>query len=229
MAGVTTPPGGATRFIETTRGLLSYSQLAPLLAERVLDVERAIASGEFSPQPLAGELLLQFHLKICGDLVPAWSGRWRDAEVRVGEHHPPQPYKVAQLMHDYGEDLHVRLQNTSGHMDELLLETLAFAEGRLLSIHPFNDFNGRFTRLFLRELLRRLELPPVDLVPTEITGEIIYFAALHAGDHNDWQGCDHRRTHREEGRGCLSRHLSTENWTGCAVGPIGIRHGCPDR
>ena len=44
MAGETTPPGGATRFIQTTRGLLSYSQLAPLLAERVLRVEAAIAS-----------------------------------------------------------------------------------------------------------------------------------------------------------------------------------------
>ena len=187
MAGETTPSGGATRFIETTRGLLSYSHIAPLLAERVLDVERSIASGLFSAQPLAGEMILQFHLKICGELVPAWSGRWRDAEVRVGEHHPPPPYKVSGLMHDYGEDLRVRLQNTSVHMDELLLETLAFAEGRLLSIHPFNDFNGRVTRLFLRELLRRLELPPVDLVPTEITGEKTYFTALHAGDHNNWQ------------------------------------------
>lgn len=187
MAGETTPPDAATRFIETTRGLLSYSQLAPLLAERVLAVESALASGDFSPQPLAGELILQFHFKICGDLVPACSGRWRDAEVSVGEHHPPPPYKVATLMLDYGEDLRVRLQNTSGHMDDLLLETLAFAEGRLLSIHPFNDFNGRVTRLFLRELLRRLELPPVDLVPTDAPGEKTYFTALHAGDQNNWQ------------------------------------------
>ena len=187
MVGETTPPGGATRFIETTRGLLSYSQIAPLLAEGVLDVERSIASGDFSQQPLAGALILQFHHKICGELVPAWAGRWRDAEVRVGEHHPPPPFQVARLMHDYGEDLRVRLQNTSGRMDELLLETLAFAEGRLLSIHPFNDFNGRVTRLFIRELLHRLELPPVDLVPTDSDGEKTYFAALHAGDHNDWQ------------------------------------------
>ncbi len=28
-------------------------------------------------------------------------------------------------------------------MDELLLETLAFAEGPAPSIHPFTDFNGR--------------------------------------------------------------------------------------
>jgi CRISPR-associated endonuclease/helicase Cas3 len=149
-------------------------------------MERAIASGDFSQHPLAGELILHFHFKICSDLVPNWAGRWRDAEVSVGEHHPPPHYKIASLMRDYGEDLRFRLQNTSGHMDELLLETLAFAEGRLLSIHPFNDFNGRVTRLFLRELLRRLELPPVDLVPTDAAGAKNYFAALHAGDQNNW-------------------------------------------
>jgi len=91
------------------------------------------------------------------------------------------------LMRDYGEDLRIRLENASGHMDELLLETLAFAEGRLLSIHPFTDFNGRVTRLFLRELLRRFELPPVDLVPTNPTAEKEYFSALHAGDLLDWR------------------------------------------
>jgi CRISPR-associated endonuclease/helicase Cas3 len=91
------------------------------------------------------------------------------------------------LMQDYGEDLKVRLENVSGHLDKLLLETLAFAEGRLLSIHPFIDFNGRITRLFLRELLRRLELPPVDLVPTEKAEEKTYFAALHTGDRNEWK------------------------------------------
>jgi CRISPR-associated endonuclease/helicase Cas3 len=186
MAGETTPPGGATRFIETTRGLLSYSQLAPLLAERVLRVEHSIAEGGFTSQALGPKLILQFHAEIAGDLVPEWAGRWRNAEVRVGLHHPPPPHRVPMLMVDYGEDLQVRLQNASGHMDELLLETLAFAEGRLLSIHPFTDFNGRVARLFLRELLRRLDLPPVDLVPSDSSGEKPYFAALHAGDELNW-------------------------------------------
>lgn len=186
MAGDTTPPGGATRYIETTRGLLTYAQLAPLLAERVLRVERAIASGDFASHHLAAELLLRFHSEIASDLVPEWAGRWRTAEVRVGLHHPP-PHRVPVLMADYGEDLRVRLENASGHLDELLLETLAFAEGRLLSIHPFTDFNGRVTRLFLRELLRRLELPPVDLVPTDAVGETAYFAALRAGDERQWR------------------------------------------
>ena len=47
MAGGTAPPHGATRFVETTRGVLSYSQLAPILAERVLVIGRVTASGEF--------------------------------------------------------------------------------------------------------------------------------------------------------------------------------------
>ena len=187
MAPETSPPGGATRYIETSRGLLSYSQLAPLLAEQVLRVEREIASATFSDERLSPELILEFHRLITGELCPQWAGLWRDAEVRVGEHHPPPPYRVPMLMRDYGEDLRVRLENASRSIDDLLLETLAFAEGRLLSIHPFPDFNGRVTRLFLRELLRRLDLPPVDLVPTDPASEAQYRAALRAGDALNWR------------------------------------------
>ena len=187
MAPETSPPGGATRYIETSRGLLSYSQLAPLLAEQVLRVEREIASATFSDERLSPELILEFHRQITGELCPQWAGLWRDAEVRVGEHHPPPPYRVPMLMRDYGEDLRVRLENASRSIDDLLLETLAFAEGRLLSIHPFPDFNGRVTRLFLRELLRRLDLPPVDLVPTDPASEAQYRAALRAGDALNWR------------------------------------------
>jgi len=91
------------------------------------------------------------------------------------------------LMRDYGEDVRTRLANVTGHIDELLPETLAFAKGRLLSIHPFADFNGRVTRLFLREVLHRLKSPPVDLAPTDAAGETLYFAALQAGDLSGWQ------------------------------------------
>jgi CRISPR-associated endonuclease/helicase Cas3 len=187
MAGNTTPPDNATRYIETTRGVLTYSQIAPILAEKVLGVERLIESGAYSAQAMGSELLLKFHSQIAADLVPEWAGRWRATEVRVGFHHPPSPHRVPMLMRDYSEDLQTRLESASGRLNDLLLETLAFAEGRLLSIHPFTDFNGRATRLFLRELLRRLELPPVDLVPTDSAGEEVYFAALRAGDDRQWR------------------------------------------
>src|SRR5712692_668 len=83
-------------------------------------------------------------------------------------------------------DLQVRL-SAAGETDSFLLEALAFSEGRLLSVHPFADFNGRVTRVWLREILRRLDLPPVQLAPNEEPARGEYLAALRAADRNDWQ------------------------------------------
>lgn len=183
MADHTTPPGHATRTVQTTRGLLTYAQLAPLLAERVLVVEQQIASAGFTSRSLDADFLRQLHAAIAGDLVPDWAGEWRTVAVQVGTHEPPPPHEIPLSMRNYADDLMTRLANPAG---DLLLEALAFAEGRLLTIHPFRDFNGRVTRLFLRELLRRLDLPPVDLVPIISGDESLYFAALRAGDKLDW-------------------------------------------
>jgi CRISPR-associated endonuclease/helicase Cas3 len=184
MADNSTSPGHATRTLATTRGILTYAQLAPLLAERVLVVEEQIAAGAFDGIPLDAVFLLQLHKSISGDLVPDWSGRWRTVAVTVGAHEPPAPHEVPVLIRLYVDDMAARLE----HLDEsTLLETLAFSEGRLLSIHPFLDFNGRVTRLWLREILRRLDLPPVDLVPTLPEDEPAYFTALRAGDSLDWK------------------------------------------
>jgi CRISPR-associated endonuclease/helicase Cas3 len=184
MAEGSTSPGHATRTVETTRGVLTYAQLAPLLAERVLAVEQQIAAGDFSSRVLDGDFTRQLHAAIAGDLVPEWAGQWRTIAVQVGAHESPLPHEIPVLMRVYADDLAARLAHLT---DDLILETLAFAEGRFLSIHPFRDFNGRVTRLFLRELLRRLDLPPVDLVPTTPADEPTYFAALRAGDTLNWQ------------------------------------------
>ena len=58
-----TRPDRATRFIETTRGILSYSEIAPLLAEQVLLVESRIYRGDFSTSgkvPDMGTFFLPF-------------------------------------------------------------------------------------------------------------------------------------------------------------------------
>lgn len=90
-------------------------------------------------------------------------------------------------MRDYFADLNARMTALRDVSDPLLLELLAFAEGRLLSIHPFTDFNGRVTRLFLAELLRRLELPAVELAPTSPANRTRFLEALRAADKLDWQ------------------------------------------
>jgi BRO family, N-terminal domain len=56
-----------------------------------------------------------------------------------------------------------------------------------LTVHPFRDFNGRTIRVFLLELLRRLDLPRVELAPQTGTGRAAYFAALEAADRRDFQ------------------------------------------
>ena len=182
MAENSTQPPPATRFVETTRGILSYAQLAPLLAERVLRVLQDIEDGVFAARPLDESLLLDLHRNICGDLTPDWAGRFRTTEVKVGQHSPPSSHQVPMFVRDYFADLNVRLTGK----ETLLLETLAFAEGRLLFIHPFPDFNGRATRLLLAEILRRQELPPVELAPTHDAARRNYLGALEAADRLDW-------------------------------------------
>ena len=181
-----TRPDRATRFVETTQGVLSYTELAPLLAERVTLVEAAILAGDYALHPLDERLVLELHSGICGDLVPVWAGKWRDIEVRVGHLEPPPPYQLPMLMWDYGLDLQTRWLVAAAELSELTLEMLAFAEGRFLTIHPFRDFNGRTIRLFLVELLRRLDLPEVNLAPERETERHRYFAALEAADERDW-------------------------------------------
>lgn len=162
----------------------SYApQLAPHLARNVLALEKRIEDGEFDQAPLDDALLLQFHSLICGDLVPQLAG-WRRTNVAVGEHEPPHFFQVPALAREYGRDLQARLSAAAGTGD-LLLETLAFAEARLLFIHPFADFNGRVTRVWLREILRRLDLPPVQLAPTDEPARSEYLLALRAADRVD--------------------------------------------
>lgn len=180
-----TRPERATRFIETTRGVLSYSQLAPLLADHVVAVQADIERGVYSQRPFEESLLLEFHRRIAGDLVPEWAGRWRAIEVRVGNLQPPPPHAVPVQMRDYCLDLQARWPEAVASLGDLTLEFLAFAEGRFLTVHPFQDFNGRVIRLFLSELLRRLDLPPVRLEAEGDTERVAYFAALEAADAGD--------------------------------------------
>lgn len=183
----TQPPHAATRHVDTTLGILSYGELAPHLARRVEQTQFAIRHGEFDSYPLDEHLFLGLHQRICGELTPAFAGRWRSQEIVVGQHQPPLPHLIAQNMRDYVLDLQARIEALPSEADDCLLELLAFAEGRLLSIHPFTDFNGRTTRVFIDWLTRRLELPDVDPTPDEGTATDQYLAALRAADERNWQ------------------------------------------
>jgi hypothetical protein len=81
MADNSTSPGHATRTVATTRGILTYAQLAPLLAERVLVVEEQIAAGAFDGIPLRWT---QSFFSNCTNRSPAtWCPIGRDAGARL--------------------------------------------------------------------------------------------------------------------------------------------------
>ena len=149
-------------------------------------VESRIAKSVYANVQSFAQLALDFHREIAVALVPDWAGQWRRNQVVVGTHTPPPAHEVPILMRQYADDISTRLAHVS-ESENLLLEMLAYAEGRFLSVHPFSDFNGRVVRLLLRELMFRLKLPPVKLLPeTDSEDEQVYLKALRAADRLDW-------------------------------------------
>ena len=66
-SGTTRPPHSATHYVETAVGILSYQELVPLLAERVVDAEFAISGRKFAHLPIH-DLLLDLHRHICANV-----------------------------------------------------------------------------------------------------------------------------------------------------------------
>lgn len=186
-ASATRTPAEATRTFDTAQGRLSYAELAERLAAPLLAIDVRLRQGGYGERPLDEALILDLHAELSGALFPEDAGRYRTKAVQVGAHEPPAASLVAPRMRDYLGNLTERLRHLSGKADDRLLEFLAYAEGELLSIHPFPDLNGRMSRLWLTEILRRLTLPPVDVVPPGEDFRARYLAALAAADRRDWK------------------------------------------
>ncbi|MGN6221866.1 MAG: Fic family protein [Microbacterium sp.] len=179
------PASSLTRFLETTRGLLSYAEVADIVAEELLGLLDDIAAGEFSAKSLDDDLLRSFHERILVGIVPEIAGQWREVDVAVGKHLPPPWWKVQVLIREFSMNLSAQVEWCGADL-ERQIEVLAFAEGSILSIHPFADFNGRATRAFLTELIQRFDLPPVELSVERDTPRFeVYTGALRAFDVGD--------------------------------------------
>jgi CRISPR-associated protein Csx17 len=182
--GATRAPDDATRHFDTAQGRLSYAELAERLAEPLQNLDLRIRASEFAQRPLDEVLLLDFHRELSGELFPDDAGRFRTSAVHVGAHEPPDATWVPGLVRDYTANLAEQLRHVAT-AEERIIELLAYAEGELLTIHPFRDLNGRISRLWLLELLTRLGLPAVDIAPPAGTFRSRYLAALAAWDRRD--------------------------------------------
>lgn len=183
-AGATRAPDDATRHFDTAQGRLSYTELAEGLAEPLQKLDLRIRASEFVQRALNEALLLDFHRELSTELFPDDAGRFRTSAVCVGAHQPPDATRVPGLIRDYTANLAEQLRHVAT-AEERIIELLAYAEGELLTIHPFRDLNGRVSRLWLLELLTRLGLPAVDIAPSAGTFRSRYLAALAAWDRRD--------------------------------------------
>ncbi|MEX2580840.1 MAG: DEAD/DEAH box helicase [Verrucomicrobiales bacterium] len=186
LAEGTSQPVDATRTIDTVEGVLKYSEVAARLAGRIVEVAISLQNGDYQADERWDSLARTIHRDICSHLVPDWAGEFRDLDVRVGTHEPPPHWKVPVEMAEFTQGVEARWQYLLGDDDGLLHETLAWIESRFLAIHPFKDFNGRVVRLLMAEVLRRAELPVVEVgVETEQRRQE-YFTALRAADQMDF-------------------------------------------
>lgn len=149
-----------TRTFDTAKGKLTYTELSDSIAPKLLQLLDDITDDKFKKLPFDEELIKSFHLQIVGAIMPEIAGKWRTAPVQVGNWLPPEPYEIPMKMREYAANMQARL-NYSNTL-ELQIETLAYAEGEFLHIHPFQDFNGRTIRALLAELMMRFDLPLVD-------------------------------------------------------------------
>lgn len=154
------PLKSTTRTFETTKGILTYAELSDLIAPNLKKLLNDIADEQYRNRLIDEDMIQEFHRRIVGDLMPNLAGKWRPVPVMVGNWLPPEPYEIPVQIHEYIQNLQTRLSNSD--TIDLQIETLAYAEGEFLHIHPFQDFNGRTIRAFLDELIRRLDLPQVD-------------------------------------------------------------------
>jgi fido (protein-threonine AMPylation protein) len=145
---------------ETPDGMRTYTEVADAIAERLSALIDDVQAGVYQGHPLDVDLIRHFHAYFLDGICPPIAGRWRDGPVQVGNHIPPEHWHLDRLMREFFSDLNARIGYVGDAVD-LQIEALAFAEAKILNIHPFADFNGRAVRVLALEMVRRFDLPPV--------------------------------------------------------------------
>nr|MBC8504791.1 Fic family protein [Chloroflexota bacterium] len=98
----------------------------------------------------------QIHKLVLSQIDDENAGQYRKTAVRIAGaiHTPPDAWEIPQLMMDWGDWL---AQESETRHPVILA---ALAHHRLVSIHPFEDGNGRTARLVMNLLLMQAGFPP---------------------------------------------------------------------
>ncbi|CAH1393626.1 unnamed protein product [Nezara viridula] len=100
--------------------------------------------------------ILEIHRRVLGFVDPVEAGTLRRTQVFVGGHIPPPPSNIPPLMEQFEKWL-----NSWEAMRLHPVKYAAFAHYKLVYLHPFNDGNGRTSRLLMDTILMQAGYPPV--------------------------------------------------------------------
>ena len=168
---------------------MTYSELSERLAVALARILDRILRTSAQDIVVTSEWLCERHRELAGDLFPAWAGRFRTTDVKVGTLEPPPFYQVPMLVRSFCDDLAERLRHLPEDDLTRTAALLAWVDWRFQWIHPFKDFNGR---MVLAALLYKLALPPVETAPTDPDGRRAYLEGLRAADAGDLLPLQHQ-------------------------------------
>lgn len=180
-----TKPIDSTRYFETVQGIKSYSEIYEIIAVAVAKAIEKIIDALPERIQFTTDWICALHKDIAGSLFD-WAGRFRNVNVKVGQHTPPPFYEVPALMRLYCDDLSTRLSNAEKTINiKEIAELLAWADWLFQWIHPFRDLNGRVGRILLTAILIRLKLPPAETASVESREKEEYLKAIRLADKQD--------------------------------------------
>lgn len=126
--------------------------------------------------------LLTLHKEMLGD-VWEWAGKLRQCELSIGV----KAYLVSTELKKLVDD--IEFWNKNRTFDSI--ETATRIHHRAVQIHPFQNGNGRWSRMLANIYLRQQGLMPVrwqeDLLAKENPNRDTYIRALKKADNGDYQ------------------------------------------
>lgn len=176
-----TKPPDATSYRQTSFGVLPRHKLVEKESEGIIKGLELITNLP-SDAELNEKLLLKLHHVCFGWIFPAWAGKYRKINVQTSTHEFPPFQKVPELTRNFFADLNERLKHSPDP-----IKLIAWAQHRLVWIHPFKDYNGRTARLFSNLLMLRLGLPLAEIKVETEKDRQTYIAALKSADGGNYQ------------------------------------------
>jgi len=167
-----------------------YIEEAKNIAQATLKYLSAPPSKKIAP--FSYEWMQHLHYEMFGN-VWKWAGKFRHMELSIGI----KAYQVPSALKELTEDLHY----WETHRTFDLYETSARVHHRAVQIHPFQNGNGRWSRMLANIYLRQHGAMPVKWQEEELAKNNphrnSYIQALKEADRGDYAALIrlHRKTY----------------------------------